>query len=112
MTSPGVQLMQNIFTDIPERLEEEIFSDLLQGNGIRIERIVSQGQSSPEQGWYDQAENEWVIVLKGAARISFSDGREKQLQAGDYLNIPAHQQHRVAWTDPHCQTVWLAVFYP
>ena len=103
---------KNIFEQIPADLSEEFFQDLLTDKNVRIERIVSKGHSSPEQGWYDQDENEWVIVIEGAAKILFElDNRVVELKAGSFLNIPAHQKHQVLWTDPNQQTVWLAVFY-
>lgn len=103
--------MKNIFTSIPETLEEELFDDLLQHKNVRIERILSKGQSSPKEGWYNQEEHEWVIVLKGCGIISFEDGFEVKLDKGDYINIPAHTKHRVTWTDPDKVTIWLAIFY-
>ena len=103
--------MKNIFSLIPGDLESEIFEDIVRSQNTRIERIVSKGHASPETGWYDQDENEWVIVLQGAARLEFSDGREVALSVGDYIDIPAHKAHRVSWTDPDNATVWLAVFY-
>jgi cupin 2 domain-containing protein len=78
---------------------------------VRIERIVSRGHSSPETGWYDQEQNEWVVVLRGAASVVFEDGRSIDLKEGDFLDIPAHSRHRVDWTDPKAATVWLAVHY-
>lgn len=102
----------NILESIPESLPEELTEDILNSGSIRIERIVSRGQSSPAEGWYDQDENEWVMVAAGAGRILFEDGREILLSAGDYINIPRHSRHRVSWTDPRQLTVWLAVFYP
>lgn len=103
--------MKNIYESIPENLDKEIFQDLFKSDRIRIERIVSTGQSSPDEGWYDQEENEWVIVLQGAGLIVFEDGREIKLRSGDFINIPKHQKHRVAWTDPANNTIWLAIFY-
>ena len=103
--------MKNIFSFIPGDPETEIFEDIVRGQNTRIERIVSKGHTSPATGWYDQDENEWVIVLQGAARLEFSDGREVSLHVGDHLDIPAHTRHRVSWTDPETATVWLAVFY-
>ncbi|MCF8092012.1 MAG: cupin domain-containing protein [Desulfotignum sp.] len=103
--------MKNIFASIPDAFEEELFDDLLKSGNIRIERILSKGQSSPAQGWYDQSENEWVVVLEGSGIIVFEDGREITLGRGDCINIPAHARHRVKWTDPDRVTVWLAVFY-
>jgi cupin 2 domain-containing protein len=79
---------------------------------VRIERIISKGHTSQENFWYDQDENEWVIVLKGAAKIVFNDDQEAVvLNSGDYINIPKHTQHRVDWTEPDVDTIWLAVFY-
>lgn len=100
----------NLFTDLPSQLPDELFTVLLKADNLRIERIVSHGQSSPEGFWYDQDEHEWVIVLKGAARLSI-EGAIQELRPGDFINIPAHRKHRVQWTTPDEPTVWLAVFY-
>ena len=101
----------NLFADIPEALPEELNSELLSGRRFRMERIVSAGHSSPEGFWYDQEEDEWVLLIEGAARLDFDDGRSLSLAVGDHLHIPAHCRHRVAWTDPERQTVWLALFF-
>jgi cupin 2 domain-containing protein len=96
--------------DLPRHLPEEVKTVLQVGTGVRIERIVSTGHRSPDGFWYDQPDNEWVIVMNGAARLEFED-RVIELMPGDYLNIPAHQKHRVEWTSPDGPTVWLVVFY-
>lgn len=101
----------NIYDLIPEKLETEICAEIIKAGAVRIERILSPGQAAPDSGWYDQDENEWVMVLQGCGRLVFADGEKIDLAAGDYLNIPAHRQHRVVWTDPDRATVWLAVFY-
>ncbi|MCJ8348877.1 cupin domain-containing protein [Moritella sp.] len=103
--------MNNIFDSIPSDLSSEIFDDLVSSDTVKIERIISKGQTSPDFGWYDQAQSEWVIVIAGSAIIDFDDKPSITLKAGDYLNIPAHQKHKVAWTDPDVETVWLAVHY-
>jgi len=90
----------------------ETFQDLLQSPHVRIERIISLGHTSPAEGWYDQAEHEWVLVLEGRGEITFDDGRTVALGKGDHIHIPAHCKHRVSWTDPTQATIWLAVFYP
>jgi len=100
----------NLFADIPNDLTEEVFKTLLMAPGVRIERIVSHGHPSPESHWYDQPDHEWVIVLKGAARLEFEDSL-MEMQPGDYISIPAHKKHRVAWTSPGEPTIWLAVHY-
>ncbi|MDR2551369.1 MAG: cupin domain-containing protein [Desulfobulbus sp.] len=102
---------KNIRDALPDTLEIETFEDILRVPGVRIERIVSKGQASPEQGWYDQDEHEWVMVVAGKAAIEFADGSHCTMSAGDYLNIPARCRHRVSWTDPGDVTIWLAVFY-
>jgi cupin 2 domain-containing protein len=101
----------NLFDAIPETLSGELFSHLVSGSGFRLEKIVSLGHSSPASGWYDQEENEWVLVIEGSARLAFDDGTIVEVQAGDYVNLPAHTRHRVAWTDPDRKTVWLALYY-
>jgi cupin 2 domain-containing protein len=105
MTTPG-----HLFADLPPNLPHEFFTTLLDTSRIRIERIVSFGHASPAGFWYDQAQHEWVMVLKGAARLSF-ENRVLEMKPGDFLNIPAHQKHRVEWTAPNEPTIWLAVHY-
>lgn len=103
--------MANIFSPLPGKLEHESFEEILRHKNIKIERIISKGHTSPEKGWYDQDENEWVIVLEGSGTILFENTTEFHLEKGDYLNIPAHTRHRVARTDPDKITIWLAVHY-
>jgi len=104
--------MNNLFSHLPTELPSELIESLLEKPGVRIERIVSQGQATAAGEWYDQDEHEWVIVLRGQARLRL-EGDEQILEMGpgDYLDIPAHQRHRVEWTDSNEPTVWLAVFY-
>jgi cupin 2 domain-containing protein len=101
-------MLTNLFTNLPAHLPEELFTTLLQASGVRIERIVSYGHQSLESFWYDQPAGEWVIVLKGAARIEFED-RTIEMNPGDIIDIPAHTKHRVVWSSPDEFTVWLAV---
>ena len=100
----------NLFHDLPQPLPQEVFTTLLESSNIRIERIVSHGHTSPEGYWYNQDQHEWVIVLKGDARLRFEDGLI-EMKPGDFVHIPAHQKHRVEWTTPDEPTVWLAVYY-
>ncbi|MCI5165738.1 MAG: cupin [Candidatus Electrothrix sp. GM3_4] len=83
--------MKNIFTNLPSELQHEQLDELLRvgkGQNIRIERIVSKGHTSPETGWYDQEEDEWVLVLEGAGTLLFAeDNRRMTLRKGDYLHI-------------------------
>src|SRR4029078_8964068 len=91
-------------------LPEELVTILLDSPGVRIERIVSQGHTSADDFWYDQRQAEWVVVLKGKARLSFEDD-VIEMKPGDFVTIPAHKKHRVEWTTPDEPTVWLAIPY-
>jgi cupin 2 domain-containing protein len=53
---------------------EERFETLAQSNSVRVERIVSRGHCSAPDFWYDQSEDEFVLVISGAARLQFEDG--------------------------------------
>ena len=103
---------KNIYGSIPRDLDDEFVEELLNKKGVRIERIVSRGQVSPDGFWYDQQENEWIVVLSGSAGILLEgEGEPKTLGPGDYLHIPARTKHRVEWTDKKFDTLWLAVFF-
>ena len=102
--------LNNIFTDLPVTVPIELFETLAQSQHVKIERIISKGQASPVDFWYDQTCSEWVILLQGRARLQFASDRTIiTLTAGDYLLIPAHEKHRVDWTDPDIECIWLAI---
>lgn len=103
--------MANIFSDIPAEIPNEIFEDIITTEKLRIERIVSKGHVSPDSQWYDQTENEWVIVLSGYGVIEYINGDTITLKQGDYLHIKAHEKHRVIETSTDEITVWLAIFH-
>ena len=78
--------------------------------GVRIERIVSTGQASPPGFWYDRADDEFVVLLSGSARLRFEEGDVTlDMKPGDWIEIPAHVRHRVESTQAEPPTVWLAV---
>ena len=106
-----MQKTTNIFESIPKNLENEVFELLVSKETIKIERIVSKGHASPKSGWYDQDNNEWVIVLQGEAVLSFENDVDVRLKSGDYINILAGKKHKVSWTQPDIETIWLAVHY-
>ncbi|EHJ7496868.1 cupin domain-containing protein [Salmonella enterica] len=103
----------NLLENIPVKLPAELVQGILFGeNGFRMERIVSLGHCTPMDVWYDQSENEWVMLLSGAAVIVYEeDGRTINMEAGDTIIIPAHCRHRVMWTDPAQHSIWLVIFY-
>ena len=102
-------MVKNIFDKIKINKKEEIFEILFQNRVVKIEKIVSNGQTSKPNFWYNQNEIEFVILLSGKAQIEFKD-KILDLKEGDYYIIPAHCKHRVAFTDLEKPTIWLAVF--
>lgn len=102
----------NLFKNIPDSIPEEIIETIISGKNIEVERIISNGQSSPDDFWYNDPRNEFVIVLKGSGTLRFKkDNNLITLLPGDYINIPAHCEHRVEKTDQTQETIWLAVYY-
>jgi cupin 2 domain-containing protein len=102
--------MPNLLDPSPADLRDEFIETLVSTPEVRMERIVSRGHASPEGFWYDQDQHEFVVLLKGAARLRFED-ESVEMQSGDWINIAAHRRHRVEWTTPDEPTIWLAVFY-
>jgi len=103
--------MDNIFHEVKAKRNDEEIIPLLSRPGLRIERIVSTGQASPPDFWYDQPEDEWVILLAGSAGLAIEGDAERTLAPGDYVFLPAGKRHRVTWTDADHPTVWLAVHF-
>ena len=103
-------MMKNLFDTIPAELPEELTETIAGNEDVRIERIVSHGHCSKKEFWYDQDQDEFVLLLQGEAELEFEDTTIR-LKKGDYLTIKAHQRHRLKWTTPDMATIWLAVFY-
>jgi cupin 2 domain-containing protein len=100
----------SLLASLPRSPAKEQFDRLVDGPNLRIERIVSTGQSSPPGFWYDQPDDEFVVLLAGAARLRFEPGDVVlDLKPGDWVEIPAHVRHRVEETQADPPTVWLAV---
>jgi cupin 2 domain-containing protein len=102
----------NLFQGIPDHLDQELVEKLFAHDSFRIERIVSRGHASAPKFWYDQDEHEWVALLTGKAQLQI-EGEETlvNLGPGDTYVLPARTRHRVAWTEPNHDTIWLAVFW-
>lgn len=99
------------FNKLPNKSEIELFTDLFSSNGLSIKRIISNGWNKIDDKWYNQPENEWVLLLKGFATIEFENTHYIQMKEGDYLYIPAHQRHKVINTSSNPPCVWLAVHF-
>lgn len=102
---------KNIFAGLPENMPEEIFESIIESKDFLLEKIISDGHNSPQNFWYDQEKNEFVMLMRGSAKIIYDDGKSFSLSAGEYLIIPAHQKHRVEETDKNQKTIWLALHY-
>lgn len=100
--------IENFFNRVPQNLEEELFEPLWKNAHFLLERIISTGQATPRDEWYEQAHDEWVIVLQGSAILRF-ETVEYVLKVGDYVLIPSGCRHRVEWTDKTQPTLWLAL---
>jgi cupin 2 domain-containing protein len=99
--------MDNVFAGPSARADKEHFLTLFENRSVKIERIVSHSHSSPPGFWYDQAEDEWVIVLRGHATLEFTSGELVTMKEGDHVLIPSRSKHRIVQTGP--ETIWLAV---
>jgi cupin 2 domain-containing protein len=102
----------NLFADIPADLPDEVFETLVASGSLRIERILSRGHASPDGFWYCQEQAEFVLLLKGEAALAFAEpARTQILQPGDWLLIESGCRHRVEWTKPDGDSIWLTVFF-
>lgn len=100
----------NIYEKVQIDKTEETFFEIFKNDKIKVEKIVSNGQSSPLNFWYEQKENEYILLLEGFAILEFGDF-EVELKKGDCLNINSMQKHRVKFTSQEEPTIWFAVFY-
>ena len=96
----------NLFSPLPPAGLEEHFELLFAGGACRVERIVSHGQASPPGFWYEQPEDEWVVLLQGQAVMDV-DGRTVPLTSGDHLFLPAQTPHTVLQVSDGA--LWLAI---
>jgi cupin 2 domain-containing protein len=109
--SPDAPAHGRLLDAIPALLPAELITELARGRDVRIERIVSRGHVSPPDFWYDQDEHELVVLLAGRATLELEGHGTRALEPLDWLNIPARVRHRVTFTEPDADTLWLAVFY-
>lgn len=107
---PVLPASGSLYDPVPRKLPQEIVQTLVDSAAVRIERIISDGHRSPPGFWYDQAQREWVLLLSGEAVLEFED-RRLELRPGMYVDIAAHERHRIVATSASEQTIWLAIFY-
>jgi cupin 2 domain-containing protein len=99
--------VQSLFSEVSLASNEEFLTTLFEKPGLRIERIISHGQASPEGFWYDQPQDEWVLLIRGSATLEIEARPPLTLQLGDHVTLPSHTRHRVLETSP--DALWLAV---
>ena len=120
----------NIYDKIPESITEEIIEIMYQNPHCKVERIISNGQITTENEWYDQDQEEWIILVQGEATILIEKLQEESsdkcnilncnikeescdkvhMVKGDTLLIKSHQKHRVIYTSQNPLCIWLCVF--
>lgn len=104
--------VKNIFKDLPPIVMEEVFETIVDKKGVRIERITSLGQATPKGEWLKDKKNEWVILVKGKAKLKFRMTKKVvTMNPGDHLFIASDVSHRVEWTSPKEKSVWVAVIF-
>jgi len=99
--------MKNLFeieTLPPE--DREFFQTIFKNDKVKIKKIISNTLKTPQT--FIQKENEFVILLKGCAKIEIN-GEIRKLKAGDWLFIPADTPHTLIKTKK--TAVWLAVYF-
>lgn len=77
--------------------------EIVSVRNLVVEQILS-GEVEPVD--YIQDQDEWVVVLDGAAVLEV-DGEQHDLARGDWMLLPAGTPHRLVSTRPG--TNWLAV---
>ena len=101
----------NLLAAIPQRASTEAIDKLLERGPVKIERIVSEGHTSPPGFFHEQASHEWRCVVQGRVRLEFEEEGEVELGPGDWLDLPAYKRYRVVWTSDQEPTVWIAVHF-
>ena len=104
-------MAKNILAEIPSDLLEETFEDIIRNKLFTLERIISRGHSTPDGEWYNQEKNEWVMLLTGSAGLLIEGEELMDMKPGDYVFLPANVRHRVEWTAPDKETIWLALHF-
>ncbi|MBN2724100.1 MAG: cupin domain-containing protein [Deltaproteobacteria bacterium] len=100
--------MKNIF-EYPSSGKSELIEKLVSSDNVTVEKIVSYSNITPEDFWYDDSRDEWVIVLRGKGKLEFEDGKKLEMNEGDFYLIKSHEKHRVIETDN--PTLWLCIYF-
>ena len=99
--------MKNLLDNISSHSDSELFETIAESNHTKVERIVSYGQTTPDDQPYHQTHDEWVMVIKGKSNLKIEHIGEITLLANDSILIPKNHRHWVTYTSN--PTIWLAV---
>ncbi len=100
----------NIFSKKINSQSDEVADTLYFSQNTKVERIISMGHKSPDGFWYNQSEDEFVILVQGSAKLEFENNEEICLEKGDSLLIPAYKKHRIIYTSINPQCIWICIF--
>ena len=121
----------NIFDLKDLSVNEEIIKILFKNENVKIEKIISTGQTTD---WQESNKNEFVILVQGNAEIEYYDNRicedknfktneniiknlkntndmKLQLGKGDIILIKKGERHRVSYTSKNPCCVWICIFF-
>jgi hypothetical protein cdivTM_09823 len=121
----------NIFDLKDLSANEEIIKILFKNENVKIEKIISTGQTTD---WQESNKNEFVILVQGNAEIEYYDNRicenknfktnenimknlkntndmKLQLEKGDIILIKKGERHRVSYTSKNPCCVWICIFF-
>ena len=92
----------NIFDlkDLSEK--EEVVRILAEGKNVKIEKIISTGQTTD---WQESEQNEFVILVQGEAEIEYFEDK------GDTILINRGEKHRVSYTSKNPCCIWICIFF-
>ena len=121
----------NIFNLKDLSVNEEIIKILFKNENVKIEKIISTGQTTD---WQESNKNEFVILVQGNAEIEYYDNRicedkkfktnenimknlnntndmKLQLGKGDIILIKKGERHRVSYTSKNPCCIWICIFF-
>jgi cupin 2 domain-containing protein len=102
----------NNFFNYPEiNINKEKFVPFLRGEKFVAEKIISNGFKSAGNDWMSEDSDEWVILLKGKAKLELENGEVLNLKPGDSFIIPANTKHKILYTSNKPFCCWLAIHY-
>ncbi len=65
--------IENFYSGFKTNPLLENYTDVLNGNKFRLEKIISKGYKTPKTKWLSESVDEFVLLLKGKAEILFED---------------------------------------